>query len=175
MAYTKTNWVNGTTPINATNLNHIEDGIESVEQEIPSVYSTPRNTTTTDEVYNCGYINYIEANLKNANTYSTNEIDTGKIWIDGKHIYRKVFTKTSGISTGSGNVGSISSFETLVALRGMLKAGATTSPMPSANTSDLGWQTNLYIANSTGSITYEIGGNYSPVSMIVIVEYTKSS
>lgn len=40
MAYTKTNWVNGTTPINATNLNHIEDGIEAVD------------TTTTMLTYN---------------------------------------------------------------------------------------------------------------------------
>lgn len=27
MAYTPTNWINGTTPVNATNLNKIEDGI----------------------------------------------------------------------------------------------------------------------------------------------------
>lgn len=35
--------------------------------------------------------------ITNANTYSTEEINTGKKWIDGKDIYRKVFvaTKTS--------------------------------------------------------------------------------
>ena len=27
MAYTKTNWVNNTTPLNATNMNKIEEGI----------------------------------------------------------------------------------------------------------------------------------------------------
>lgn len=27
MSYTKTNWVNGSTPVNANNMNHIEDGI----------------------------------------------------------------------------------------------------------------------------------------------------
>jgi hypothetical protein len=28
MSYTKTNWINGETPINATNLNNIENGIK---------------------------------------------------------------------------------------------------------------------------------------------------
>ena len=55
MAYTKTNWVNGQTPINATNLNHIEDGIESVEQEIPEVKNT--QTSSTTKVYSCDYVN----------------------------------------------------------------------------------------------------------------------
>ena len=31
MAYTKTNWVNGTTPINETNLNKIEDELVTLE------------------------------------------------------------------------------------------------------------------------------------------------
>ena len=30
MSYVKTNWINDQTPLNATNLNHIEDGIEAV-------------------------------------------------------------------------------------------------------------------------------------------------
>lgn len=33
-------------------------------------------------------------NLQNGNVYSTNEVDTGKIWVDGKPIYRKVVTGT---------------------------------------------------------------------------------
>lgn len=34
MAYTKTNWVNGQTPINATNLNKIENGIADLYNAI---------------------------------------------------------------------------------------------------------------------------------------------
>lgn len=34
-------------------------------------------------------------NLKQNLTYSTEEVDTGKIWIDGKKIYRKVLEFTS--------------------------------------------------------------------------------
>ena len=60
MAYTKTTWVNGETPINADNLNNIENGIE---------------TNTND--------------INALNTYSTSEQRIGT-WIDGKPLYRKV-------------------------------------------------------------------------------------
>lgn len=39
MAYTKTNWVNNTTPINDTNLNHIEDGIEDIDGRLTNIES----------------------------------------------------------------------------------------------------------------------------------------
>ena len=42
MAYTKTNWVNNTTPINATNLNKIEDELEILDKNI--------NYSTTEQV-----------------------------------------------------------------------------------------------------------------------------
>lgn len=60
MAYTKTNWINGQTPINATNLNKIEQGIEDAT-------ITPKTTKTTSdsEVYACNYVN--DAVLRNAN------------------------------------------------------------------------------------------------------------
>ena len=32
----------------------------------------------------------------NENVYSSDEIDTGKVWINGKHIYRKVVNSTVG-------------------------------------------------------------------------------
>lgn len=34
MAYVKTNWVNGETPINDTNLNHIENGVKDLETNL---------------------------------------------------------------------------------------------------------------------------------------------
>ncbi len=58
MAYTKQIWHDlpqTDTPINATRLNHIEDGIENVEQEIPQVLNTDSNSTTN--TYSCNYIN----------------------------------------------------------------------------------------------------------------------
>lgn len=40
MAYTKTTWVNGETPINADNLNHIEGGIKDNETSISNITGT---------------------------------------------------------------------------------------------------------------------------------------
>ena len=35
MAYTRTNWVSGETPLSATNMNNIEDGIEELSNNLP--------------------------------------------------------------------------------------------------------------------------------------------
>lgn len=37
-------------------------------------------------------------------TYSTSEVDTGDVWTDGRHIYRKTFSGTSPVSTQSGSL-----------------------------------------------------------------------
>ena len=48
MAYTKTAWVNNTTPINSTNLNHIEDGIEDVDTRVSDIESGNLDSRITD-------------------------------------------------------------------------------------------------------------------------------
>jgi len=40
MAYVKTNWVNGTTPVNSTNMNKIENGIADVETSTTALANT---------------------------------------------------------------------------------------------------------------------------------------
>ena len=65
MAYNPTIWNNSNDPaVTADNLNHMEIGIKEAHDDI-------------DE-------------LNNLTTYSLDEINTGKKWIDGKTIYRKV-------------------------------------------------------------------------------------
>ena len=65
MTYVKTNWENGKTPINATNLNKIEQGIA----------------------------NALEEAMKENVVYSTEEKRIGT-WINGKPIYRKTYVET---------------------------------------------------------------------------------
>lgn len=48
MAYAKTNWVNGETPINAANLNNIENGIEAIDNKIQDI-------VTNGNAAKCGY------------------------------------------------------------------------------------------------------------------------
>ena len=49
MAYTKTNWQNNVTPINDTNLNHIEQGIYDNDQAIGTKQDTLIGTQTTGQ------------------------------------------------------------------------------------------------------------------------------
>lgn len=79
MAYTKTVWTNSNLPgISADSLNHIKEGIEAAHNAIDST-----NTKLTS-----------------LTTYSTEEINTGKVSADGKPIYRKDFKFTSWSSLG---------------------------------------------------------------------------
>ena len=42
-------------------------------------------------------VNGLDDSITNLETYSTSETDTGKIWIDNKPIYRKVYTGTTTV------------------------------------------------------------------------------
>ena len=48
MSYTKTNWVNGSTPLSADNMNHIETGIKDAHDDLATLTS---NVYTKSEVY----------------------------------------------------------------------------------------------------------------------------
>lgn len=67
-SYTKTVWQdlpNTTTPVNATNLNNIENGIETLYNN--QVVVNDSYNTSTDETYSCNYINNIIESGSNAN------------------------------------------------------------------------------------------------------------
>lgn len=77
MAYTKTTWVNGQTPINETNLNHIENGIYDVDQAISGI-NVPEvktsNTTSDTDTYSCTYVNNGLSNKLNTSAIKTTKI-----------------------------------------------------------------------------------------------------
>lgn len=62
---------------------------DSINDDLIDKTKFIKNTNTNSAVnsYSCNYVN-------NANTYSTSEVNTGKTWIDGKDIYRKVIQLT---------------------------------------------------------------------------------
>lgn len=106
MAYNKTNWENSpstNTPINDTNLNKIEQGIYDCSVITDTVGDV--NNLKTDN--KSSVVNAINE-LKDGEIYSTSEINTGKVWIDGKPIYRKYITfsqANSGNYTYTHNLG----------------------------------------------------------------------
>lgn len=101
MAYTKTNWINDSVPaINAGNLNKIEKGIYDNSVAIEE------NTNNIGDMDNLATQN--KSDLVNAinsiidsEIYSTDEVKTNKVWIDGKPIYRKVIQFTTTIQGAS--------------------------------------------------------------------------
>lgn len=83
MAYTKTEWQNGAsgnTPINATNLNNIENGVATNDMNITALYER--------------------------DNYSDTEQLVGK-WIDGSDLFRRVYTKSDTYSTTTITIGTL--------------------------------------------------------------------
>lgn len=71
MGYIKTNWIDGETPINATNLNKIENGISDVENAINGaiLYDNPTGSADTITL-NDSLANYLKILVEyKANTY----------------------------------------------------------------------------------------------------------
>lgn len=111
-----------------------------------------------------------QTNLENMCTYSTEEIDTGKKWTDGKPIYRTVLT-ISAITAGQVKSIDISSlnFERIVIMTaiGTLTDGAVI-PIP-------------YIYGGNAVTMYEENNNiriastgYNITNVNVIIEYVKN-
>lgn len=75
----KINFINGSQPaINDVNLNQLQTNMENAVNKLGEE---------------------INKKITNLGNYSTEEINTGKKWIDNKVIYRRVFTATKVVST----------------------------------------------------------------------------
>lgn len=125
-------------------------------------------STSTQDGYSCNYVNGI-------NTYSTDEVDTGKKWIDGKKIYRIVVPFTTGTSTGSWlseNV-SISNIDNILPNWELnIKYSTYWYKVPN----DI--VTEVRISSSSTQLTIEYymnGAGFAGANAIAIIEYTKTT
>lgn len=118
-------WINGKTKLNKTTFDEFQDNIK--EAVVPAGGTTgqvlAKNTDTDNDVHWIDPINGVtvtdtltststtdalSANqgkilndkITNATTYSTEEINTGEKWIDGKTIYKKVIMAV-GVTTSA--------------------------------------------------------------------------
>lgn len=114
------------------------------------------------------------------NNYSTDEIDTGMTWTDGKPIYRKVYTSNYTVSSSSvitsdmGNVSSLdidtlTRFDVTVSANG----GSYHFNVDRAHPSNFNYQMTCWI-RSDGSIRFEAGKSMNAGTAWIILEYTKS-
>ncbi len=113
--------------------------------------------------------------LLNNQRYSTDEIDTGKTWIDGKKIYRKVLTGTFS----NGDEVSIASLniQTIVNASGHTTfTNGYFSPFPYCTTgSGILADFRITPLNDSPKILFDLNTGWSNNTYIIILEYTKTT
>ena len=167
----KINFVNNSTPaINETNLNKLQDNAEDAIQEVINKIKTTETNSDTD-TYSCNYIN-------SSNSYSTNEVKTNKVWIDGKPIYRKV--------VDLGTIGGMHTTKTLydgyyatIVDFGGYKYTSTNKMSLNSDTSSSNWMHVDYYIESSNDLSINVHrsstGVWADWSIKIIIEYTKTT
>ena len=106
--------------------------------------------------------------------YSTTEQNTGRLWIDGKTIYRKEISLGSLTNTTPKSVAhGISNLDTAVSLSGFATNGTIFLPLPLARYSNFASQIGLYM--DTTNVVVEPGNDRTAYTGYVVIEYTKTS
>ena len=117
--------------------------------------------------------------------YSTSEIDTGKTWIDGKKIYRKVLTSTTpatGNETYPSNTNNDtiyigSTCDTILDISGYIQYANNVSGMINVPTSSsqwvLLWGRGNEHSTMPNSLGIAVGTTSTNLPITIIVEYTK--
>lgn len=112
--------------------------------------------------------------LLNNQRYSTDEINTGKTWIDGKPIYRKVLTGTfsngTEVSIASLNI------QTIVSASGHTTfTNGYSSPFPYCTSSGVLADFRITPLNSSPKILFDLNESWSNNTYFIILEYTKTT
>lgn len=111
--------------------------------------------------------------LKQEDVYSTEEVDTGKKWIDGKPIYRRVFyinnpaINWSRVSLNAHDIDWIVKHEYTAKRTG----GAVITEYYRANTDNYG----VHLLVDNGTLYYYCQSNSAFSAMSITVEYTKTT
>lgn len=107
--------------------------------------------------------------------YSTTEVDTGREWIDGKAIYRKLVdfgalpnNTEHTVSLGVSNVGQIVSMSGVA-----VHQNKTALCLPYAHPNNVNLSVAMYVS-SAGAVGLQSGADRSAYRAYIAVEYTKS-
>lgn len=166
--------------VNSNSVNDINTSLIAVRKEINSSTGAtdvninvnyPENAIPVDEVTS-GNMHSVTSNaVSKAMSYSTTEKNTGKKWIDGKDIYRKIFYSDTGYIDGS-QVGVISDADMFVSKKIIILDNNNNILIDYVN-SAVSQSVGIYINNSTKIITFTIS-NLVATKAWVTLEYTKS-
>lgn len=125
--------------------------------------------------YNGALYNIKDAEAQKSLVYSQNETDTGKIWIDGKKIYRKVILLPA-IAKNTEHRIDLSSIaaSSYIQLYGFVKVGNNYF-IPLLNSDEKTTSLNTFIG-ITNNVLWLINGAEREISSgFVILEYTKTT
>lgn len=156
------------TPLNASTLNQMQDNIESAIEDVESVIPTIENSLDSDSTTNGASVHA----TKLLNTYSTNELKIGT-WIDGKPIYRKVFTGNKG--NDDLNLGTVSSnLDTVTDEYGILTDTSNNKKKLPYYYSSSVW-ISMEVNSSKNLVVYGSTSQFAKGSVTMVVEYTKTT
>ena len=184
MAYTKTNWVNGTTPLNDKNMNKIENELENLDTNMnkkansSDVYNKTEIDTkinskqdkliagTGIEITDKNTINNINEN------YSTKEVKIGK-WIDGKPLYRKVYIGTLTNTPENNLISTIldTNIDEVINFGGYIKNDYNTKISILSSTKEI----QLVTLEDGGTLRFDTTSTVQNWTYKIFVEYTKTT
>jgi hypothetical protein len=157
----------GTTPLSAANLNAMQDGIY---EDLGDKSQLNTNSKTN-------LVNAINS-IIDAEIYSTEEVKTNKIWIDGKPIYRKVVDLGTISGTHATKTLYDGYYDTIVDFDGY-KYKSTNKMSLNSDTSSSNWMRVDYYIESSNDLSINVHRNSTGVwtdwSIKIIIEYTKTT
>lgn len=102
--------------------------------------------------------------------YSTTEVKTNKIWIDGKPIYRKVYSGLTGA-----NLITIENFDTLVQIDGWYQVDTSRFlPWYNSNPGSASWPV-LVKNGTTAVVRWDNSSGATVPACVIFLEYTKTT
>lgn len=131
---------------------------------------TTTTTSSNTDTYSCNYINQ-------NNTYSTSEIKTNKVWINGKPIYRKCITLTN-VDTGYREQHhGISNVDNLISMVGTLEYNDKIQYIPNVVCDNIAsYGAGFVDFKRSGTFHTLFGTSISTTNTVyVIFEYTKTT
>lgn len=184
MAYIPKEWKDlpdETTPIQASDLNHIEQGIGDLNTSVSNLNTSIGDLNTLNTTNKSSIVGAINEVYQN-NVYSTDETVVGK-WIDGKPIYRKVTVFSSILNNRDNDLG-IQNIDTIIESKVHLLSSKSeddsfrklpTLYVQNNSYGEAKWAGGYFI-RKTGKISFQVGNTLVNIQKcIVIIEYTKTT
>lgn len=129
--------------------------------------------------YNGALYNIQDAEAQKSLVYSQNEIDTGKIWIDGKKIYRKVVHYGEIIQNELAIIATLNEVDNMISINGFKTyniVGETRKRQNNINSTDQSsadYQIYAFFDKGTGQLEVKTGKQVIVNEAYFILEYTK--